>query len=320
MKGDTQTVDNLLLRIRLGFPVRIVGKPTLRSHDARRNPPPHLSVNLIYLRDILVYLERIRVSFYRISSELLPEPANPETMAELADCVRELDFIAELVEVQGVRLTMHLDPFVALGSPDNEVAQRSQRIIEAQAWLLDSLHKGPDAVMVVHVGAAADDQATLSRFAQRYEQLSPMARARLVVEHDTQGWHLGRLLQLHQCCGIPIVFDLLHWQLANPDRLPLNMALGLALATWPDGSRPKIHLSTARSEAHLLPSNNNHPARILPPRYGQHADFVAVSDMHRLLEAARGLPPFDIMLEAKAGDLALQRLRHEIDPEGQILG
>jgi UV DNA damage endonuclease len=51
---------------------------------------------------------------------------------------------------------------------------------------------------------------------------------------------------------------------------------------------------------------------VLPPRPGQHADFVAASDLERLLLAARGLPPFDLMLEAKAGDLALLRLRAEI--------
>ncbi|MEI8165259.1 MAG: UV damage endonuclease UvsE, partial [Chloroflexales bacterium] len=49
-----------------------------------------------------------------------------------------------------------------------------------------------------------------------------------------------------------------------------------------------------------------------PPRPGQHADFIAAGDLERLLRAARGLPPFDLMLEAKAGDLALARLRAEI--------
>jgi UV DNA damage endonuclease len=51
---------------------------------------------------------------------------------------------------------------------------------------------------------------------------------------------------------------------------------------------------------------------VLPPRPGQHADFIAATDAISLLRAARGLPPFDIMLEAKAGDLALLRLRADV--------
>jgi UV DNA damage endonuclease len=50
----------------------------------------------------------------------------------------------------------------------------------------------------------------------------------------------------------------------------------------------------------------------LPPRPGQHADFLVVDDVQNLLLAAQGLPEFDLMIEAKAGDLALLRLRSEL--------
>src|SRR5690606_6116557 len=86
----------------------------------------------------------------------------------------------------------------------------------------------------------------------------------------------------------------------------------LALATWPQGRRAEVHLSSARCEAHLLPGRAGAPPRVLPPRPGQHADFVDAADLEHLLVAARGLPPFDLMIEAKAGDLALLRLRADI--------
>ncbi|PMP82065.1 MAG: UV damage endonuclease UvsE, partial [Chloroflexus aggregans] len=56
----------------------------------------------------------------------------------------------------------------------------------------------------------------------------------------------------------------------------------------------------------------NGTTRVLPPRAGQHADFIVAQDALALLAASRGLPPFDLMLEAKAGDLALLRLRHDL--------
>lgn len=298
--------------IRLGFPVRVVGQPALRSHDSRRHTCPHLSISLIYLRDILIYLQRIGVRFYRLASALLPSIPPEVARQQLAECTTELALLATRVQAQGVRLTVHLESHIALGSADEALVAHSISTIELQATLLEQLGTHADGVLVAHIGASANDSASLNRFAERYTRLSPPARARLVVEHDHAGFSLGMLLQLHQWCGIPVVFDYLHWQLHNPERLPLDLALGLALATWPAGVRPEVHLSTSRSEAHLLPPRHGQSARVLPPTPGQHADFVAVTDLLNLLRAAHGLPPFDLLLEAKAGDLALLRLRAEV--------
>lgn len=302
--------------IRMGFPVRVVGQPGLSTHDARRTTPPHLSVGLVYLRDILVYLQHIQVTFYRVSAALLPAAPLDEVARQLAECRAELAAIAALVRAQGVRLTMHLDQHIALGSSDASLVAHSLAVIEAQAALLEQLGTCAEGILVVHVGGSASDSGTLQRFATHYRLLSQRARARLAVEHDTHGFGLHALLGLHQRCGVPVVFDYLHWLLRDQQRVPLELALGLALATWPAGVPAEVHLSTARSEAHLLPARQGQRARVLPPRPGQHADFVAAADALRLLQAARGLGPFDIMLEAKAGDLALLRARAALQAAG----
>lgn len=310
--------------IRLGFPVRVVGQPALRAYAGRRNAVTDLSINLVYLRDVLVYLHRVGVRFYRIAATLLPDAPGVSAFDQLAACAAELDAVAAQVHTQGVRLTLHLEHHVALGSDDAGLAARSLSAIEAQAALLERLDAvpppgaPPQGIMVAHIGGSGGSYAALERFATRYLALSNRARTRLVVEHDTSGFSLGKLLWLHQQCGVPLVFDYLHWRLANPERLPLDLALGLALATWPPGMRPEVHLSTPRSEAHLLPASQGQHGRVLPPRYGQHADFIAAPDLLHLLQATPGLPHFDLMIEAKAGDLALLHLRSEmarLDPE-----
>lgn len=300
-----------------GFPVRVVSHPSLRSHDTRRTPPPHLSRSLICLRDILIYLKRIDVRFYRLASAFLPIPPGtpPDTLfttalRQINECAAECALLASQVNQQHVRLTMHLDHHIALGSNDTDRVAHSLATIEAQTALLDHLGARAEGVLVVHVGGERG-QASLERFARHYERLSAAARTRLVVEHDLI-FSLGQLLWLHQRCGIPIVFDYLHWRLFNPEHLPAELAPGLALATWPDGVRPKMHLSTPRTEAHVLPARGTQPARVLPPHHGQHADFVAAADLLALLQATRGLPPFDLMLEAKAGDMAVLRARADV--------
>lgn len=295
--------------IRLGFAIRSLGRPELNAGGGR-GAAPHLSRSLAALGDMLGYITRLGVGFYRIA--LAPELS----FAQLADCAAQIELLAGQLAAARLRLGVHLPTGLALGSPSGADAARAINTIEVTAALLAQLDGraagAAEHTMVAHLGAAAADSASLERFATRYRALSPQARARLAIEHEGAGPSLGLLLVLHERCGVPLVFDALHWELHNPEALPLSLALGLALATWPPGVRPEVHLSSQRSEAHLLPPRAGGAARVLPPRPGQHADFVAAGDLERLLRAASGLPPFDLMLEAKAGDLALLRLRAEI--------
>lgn len=49
-----------------------------------------------------------------------------------------------------------------------------------------------------------------------------------------------------------------------------------------------------------------------PPRPGHHADFLNPWEFAGFATAGAGLRDFDVMLEAKAGDLALLRLRDDL--------
>ncbi len=293
--------------IRLGFAVRIVGRPGIGAGGSA-----HLSLALVRLGDVLGYLEHIGVQFYRIRSDLV----TPHTLDQLDECTDQLDLLAARLARSNIRFTSHMDHRVALGCADANHATASLAAVESTAALLERLDTyrpagSVEGTLVVHVGASPTDPASLDRFAARFTMLSPRARARLAVEHDSAGFSLGQLLILHQHCGVPVVFDMLHWELCNPESIPLSLALGLALATWPATTRPEVHLSSPRTESHLIPAQGQQSARVLPPRPGQHADFIEAAALQRLLVAARGLPAFDLMLEAKAGDLALLRLRHD---------
>ncbi|MGQ9926751.1 MAG: UV damage endonuclease UvsE [Chloroflexaceae bacterium] len=279
-----------------------------------------MSLTLTRLGDTLTRLERLGVRYYRLGLALDARVI----YAQLAECTTLLEVLAERVVTAGVRLCCHLAPGLDLGVRDDVAAAEALAEVEAYAALLAALDARrapgpPEGIVVAHLSSAAADEQAGTRFAARYAALSPRARARLVLEHGHAGPSLGRLLAVHQRCGVPIVFDTLHWELHNPEGLPLPLALGLALATWPRGLRPEVHLSSQRSEAHLLPPRPPAPARVVPPRPGQHADFVAIGDLERLLRAAAGLPPFDLMIEAHAGELALLRLRAEISRHAPAL-
>jgi UV DNA damage endonuclease len=92
----------------------------------------------------------------------------------------------------------------------------------------------------------------------------------------------------------------------------VTSALGAALATWPALRKPKIHFSSPRTSPRVVERGGQEQWQAPLPH--QHSDFLdpfAVIDVLRDARAA-GLRSFDIMLEAKAKDLALLRLREHI--------
>ncbi len=302
---------------RLGVAVRILGAGGLRARDGRRaEHAPHLSVSLLLVREVLLYLAQQRIGCYRLADDLAPyltDPRHPEFASQIDECGDLLAEIGAVAHTHDIRLTIHLPLHVALAAPDHEAGLRGRAEVAARARLLDALGCGPEGVLVLHIGGAHGDRAAaLERFAARYEQLPEHARRRVVVEPDEDSFALPELLRLHQLTGVPLVFDALHHQINNPERITLGVALALALATWPRGVRPKVHFSSQRTEAHRLPAQRGQQQRVLAPQLGQHADFINPFEFVQFMNAAAGQSSFDIMLEAKAADLALARLRDDV--------
>lgn len=291
-------------RIRLGVSTRILGAKRLRL---ARSPAQHLSVRLLALRAVLLYLAEQRISYYRVPDDLLADEAD----GQLDESVALLAEVRALVGAHAMRLTSHPALHVLLSAPDATLAQQAAVQLAGGAALLDALGAGPEGVLVLHVGGAhGDAAAALERFAARFERLPAAVQRRVAVEPDEHCFDLAALLRLHRLTGVPIVFDALHHQLNNPQAIPLGEALGLALATWPPGVRAEVHFSTQRTEAHR--DGRTPGSVVVAPRHGQHADYLNPFEFAALGRAARGLPPFDVMLEAKAGDLALLRLRDDL--------
>ena len=80
--------------MRLGFAVKVMGHPDLKSNDARRwRSGPHFRVSLGYLRLIFAYLDEIDVRMYRMSSDIAPyatHPDMPQFHGQIRECAGEL--------------------------------------------------------------------------------------------------------------------------------------------------------------------------------------------------------------------------------------
>ena len=298
---------------RLGFAVKVLGNGGMKSNDARRWPSgPHLSRSLELLDSVFEYLDEVDIRVYRLSSSTVPYGTHPDLpqldyRRQIGECEEGLARLGEKARRLGLRLSTHPGQYSVLSSPDPEIARKARLDVEQDALLLDALGTGPEAVVVIHVGGVyGDRRASLERWVCSFEALSKGARSRLVVEHDERCFDLSDVLELHERTGVRVVFDLHHHRCnPAPGRENVGQALKASLDTWPAGVRPKVHVSSPRTEFRSV------GGRQRPPLLDQHADFLSPWDLLTLLDAADR--PLDVMVEAKAKDLAVLSVRRALD-------
>ncbi|ONF95682.1 UV DNA damage repair endonuclease UvsE [Sphingomonas jeddahensis] len=331
--------------LRLGFPVKVMGKPGLKSGDTRRwQNNPHLKHSLELLDEVLEYLKSEKLDMYRLSSDIAPYATHPD-MPQFHNMVAESD--AELrafgAKARGydIRLSFHPSQYVLLNAPNPELTRKSIWDLSSQAEMLDRMELNDEAVMITHVGGVYDDhEASRARWIAGWEQCPEHVRRRLVLENDDIRFSAADVLWIHERTGVRCVFDYQHFWCLNPERLDMRETLEKFLATWPAGVRPKIHFSSPRTElreikqkitpkqraaaqagtakakkGELLKAPVKATARVKtvlrPPIWTGHADFTNPFEFATFMRMAEGLF-FDVMMEGKSKDLSLLRLRPDL--------
>jgi UV DNA damage endonuclease len=158
----------------------------------------------------------------------------------------------------------------------------------------------------------------MDRFEAGLDMLSDRARERLAIENDDRTFGLCHVMALHGRTRLKVVWDILHHHCHDPDDIPDREALELALSTWPADVTPKIHYSTPKTavEERSRRVGRRVERTLVLPQLRAHADMIdPIGFEHFLRETATGLD-FDVMLEAKAKDLALLRLREQLAARG----
>lgn len=211
---------------------------------------------------------------------------------------------------------MHPSQFVVLNSPDPEPVGKSIRDLASQAEMLDLMELGPEAVLVIHVGGTYGDiSSSRERWVKVWETLPEPVKRRLALEHDDLRFSATDILWIHQHTGVRLVFDHQHFWCLNPERSRLVDTVEAILRTWPAGQQPKIHFSSPRTELrqHVVRDklNKKKVTKLIPPVMTGHADFCNPFEFATFMREVAHLD-FDVMLEAKAKDLALVKLRTDL--------
>jgi UV DNA damage endonuclease len=282
-------------------------------------------VSLDRLEAILAYCDDHDVRMYRMATALAPyasHPDLPQFRDAPARCATRLAEVGALARELGIRLSTHPGQYTVLNSEDERVRRLAVEELEVQAEIMDGLGLGAESVVVLHVGGSAGGvEMAMGRFCRGLEALSDAARRRLVVENDDRTFSLRDVMALSNRTGLPVVWDILHHHCNDPERIPDREALELAIGTWPEGVMPKIHYSTPKTavEERRKKVGRRVERSIVLPQLRAHADTIdPIAFEQFVTETADGLD-FDVMLEAKAKDLALAALRDALAARGVTL-
>lgn len=285
---------------------------------------------------ILQWNEQQGIRLFRIGSELFPR-WNHYELRDLPDydlIAQTLREAGDYARAHGHRLTTHPGPFHILGSPDATVVDNSIIGLERHSEMFDLLGYAPsfDNKINIHIGATYGDKpGTIARWLHNYSRLSESCRARLVVENDDKAsmYSVRDLYDMvHSVTGIPITFDYWHHTFNTGD-LSEQEAFFMARDTWSKhGVTQCTHYSESRRrEQQLLienmfehhgismdnieqwPTFHKHYKEFSKIKEQAHADYITQ------LPDTYGVDSLDVVVEAKAKELALEKVEANCNQE-----
>jgi UV DNA damage endonuclease len=251
--------------------------------------------NVAALRGSIAWCASHGVGAFRVPSGLLPMYTHPaigwrlDESARGEEIARGLRGVGEEARRRGVRLSLHPDQFVVLGSVNESSVVLAVRELEYQAECAALL--GAEQLTVHGGGATGGKTEALERFRRNLDRLSARARRLVALENDDRVYTVVDLLPVCRAEGIPLVYDVHHHR-CNPDGLSAGEATHQARETW-RGREPWLHLSSPASGWSSTKDIRTH------------ADYITPSDVPRewLTLAAT------VDIEAKQKELAVLRLR-----------
>ena len=255
--------------------------------------------NLQNTKRILHYNIAHEIEVYRFSSSLVPLATHPEVMWDfLTPFKNEWKEIGDLIKHFKLRVSFHPNHFTLFTSPREQVTTNAVISMDYHFKMLRAMNALDTGLINIHIGGAYGDKiSSLNRFHQNLKKLPKEIKKHMTLENDDKTYDILETLTACEKENIPMVLDYHHY-LANSGEIDLPLYLDRIYKTWDKFNIiPKVHISSPKSDQ----------------VFRAHADFVSLDSVLPFLKMAKELnQDFDIMIEAKQKNLAMQRLVDEI--------
>lgn len=255
--------------------------------------------NLHHTKRILYYNIANEIELYRLSSSLIPLATHPEVMWDfITPFQNDWEELGKLIQQFNLRVSFHPNQFTLFTSPREEVTMNAIKDMNYHYQMLEAMNALDRGLINIHIGGAyGDKNKSLNQFHQNLKKLPNEIKKRMTLENDDKTYDVAETLITCERENIPMVLDYHHY-MANKGQDELPLYLHRIFKTWDSfHSVPKVHISSPKSDQ----------------SYRAHADFVSLDFVLPFLKMAKELnQDFDIMIEAKQKNLAMQRLVAEI--------
>lgn len=260
--------------------------------------------NTADLLPILQWNAENGIYFFRIGSGMFPFMDHPTLRYSIdslhpahAESIRSsLAAAGAFAKAHGMRLSCHPGPYTCLASPDADTVAKSVQCLQMHSVIGDLLGYGDEFAINIHMGGVyGDKHSTAGRFLHTFCSLPSAIKRRLTLENDDKPtmWSVTELFtEVAKHCTIKLVLDIHHHRFCQ--RESLRDAAAMAFSTW-DGfcEIPKVHYSESKPNA----------------RPQAHSDYI-----REKMPALSDTVQYDVMVEAKAKDLALLEYRKVHSP------
>lgn len=235
---------------------------------------------------------------FRLTSGLFPLwEFNNQMIKDDGLLVNKLAKLGKLFTDNNIRVTCHPGQFTVISSDSSNVVKNSIAELEYHAWVFDAmgLPLSSYAAINIHGGKADRSDSIVSV----YRSLPDNIRLRLTLENDEKCYNVNQLLDIHDRCGVSIVFDSHHFTF-NTGNMSFAQAFDDTRSTW-GNIKPLQHISNTEPGFENAPFNQKRA----------HSQYIHyIPDMQ--LEAIRE-DSIDVDVEAKHKNLAILAMRERFD-------
>ena len=251
--------------------------------------------NFESLEKILKYNIKNDVSFFRMTSELIPLANHPDVHYDFFDQYNEYyKKIGRIIKENKLRVDLHPSAYTVLNSVNEEVVTSTINILEFYQKMYRNMNI--ESIIVLHVGSKVGGKRLgIKRFINNFNKLDKEVQKLIVVENDDKSYNIRNVLSLCEKLNIPMVLDYHHFKV-NKNNEKIEDYIERIFNTWRDDI-PKIHFSSPKDKKNRR----------------SHNDYIDVDDFIEFLEKIKFTKKdFDVMIEAKKKDEALFKLIREL--------
>jgi UV DNA damage endonuclease len=235
---------------------------------------------------------------FRLTSGLFPLwEFNHQMIKDDGLLVDKLAKLGKLFTDNNIRVTCHPGQFTVISSDSSNVVKNSIAELEYHAWVFDAMSLPISSYAAINIhGGKADRSDSIVNV---YRSLPDNIRLRLTLENDEKCYSVNQLLDIHDRCGVSVVFDSHHFTF-NTGNMSFAQAFDDTRSTW-GNIKPLQHISNTEPGFENAAFNQKRA----------HSQYIHyIPDMQ--LEAIRE-DSIDVDVEAKHKNLAILAMREKFN-------